>query len=271
MRCSIQITFKKTGDAVGRKRAMRNHVSKYILVLCLSVSSLLIYASPTFAKTESIQLPVPGQGVKKGLLASPSGDEKYPAIVFMHGGAIRDKGVSTSSLNSRLSNFVSLGFIVLAPLRNTKKGCCNGDDAIMEGIATANQSSEYLASLPNVDKSRICLVGFSEGALISMWVMSEPNNFSSAVIMSPSNQCGMKRAGSKNYCGTKLIESGKVQKVTKNVIVTLGDKDRKPHQKTANGFSKLLGTKTEMMKGNHKSFLKPRKDINAVVLEHCLK
>ena len=160
---------------------------------------------------------------------------------------------------------------MLAPLRNTKKGCCNGDDAIMEGIATANQSSEYLASLPNVDKSKICLVGFSEGALISMWVMSEPNNFSSAVIMSPSNQCGMKRAGSKNYCGTKLIESGKVQKVTKNVIVTLGDKDRKPHQKTANGFSKLLGTKTEMMIGNHKSFLKPRKDINAVVLEHCLK
>ena len=50
--------------------------------------------------------------------------------VFMHGGAIRDKGVSTSSLNSRLSNFVSLGFIVLAPVRNTKKGCCNGDDAI---------------------------------------------------------------------------------------------------------------------------------------------
>jgi len=132
---------------VGRKRAMRNHVSKYILVLCLSVSSLLIYASPIFAKTESIQLPVPGQGVKKGLLASPSGDEKYPAIVFMHGGAIRDKGVSTSSLNSRLSNFVSLGFIVLAPVRNTKKGCCNGDDAIMEGIATANQSSDFRQQL----------------------------------------------------------------------------------------------------------------------------
>ena len=244
---------------------------QYILFLCLPVCSLLIYASPTFAKTESIQLPVPGQGVKKALLASPSGDEKYPAIVFMHGGAIRDKGVSTSSLNSRLSSFVSLGFVVLAPVRNTKGGCCNGDEAIMEGIATANHSSDYLASLPSVDKTKICLVGFSEGALISMWVLTESNNFSSAVIMSPSNQCGMKRAGSKNYCGTKLIESGKIQKVTKNVIVTLGDKDRKPHKKTANGFSELLGTKTEMMRGNHKSFLKPRKDINAVVLEHCLK
>jgi len=259
------------GNDFWRECAMRNSVPKHILFLCLSVFSLLIYTFPTFAKTESIQLPVPGQGVKKALLASLIGDDKYPAIVFMHGGAIRDKGVSTSSLNSRLSNFASLGFIVLAPVRDTKKGCCNGDEAIMEGIATANQSSEYLASLPNVDKSRICLVGFSEGALISMWVMSEPNNFSSAVIMSPSNQCGMKRAGSKNYCGAKLIESGKVQKVTKNVIVTLGDEDRKPHQKTANGFSKLLGTKTEIMKGNHKSFLKPRKDISAVVLEHCLK
>jgi len=85
----------------------------------------------------------------------------------------------------------------------------------MEGIAIAKSSSQYLKSLHNVEKNKICLIGFSEGALISMWAMTQPNDFSSAIIMSPSNQCGMKRAGSKNYCGNKLINSGKVEQVKK--------------------------------------------------------
>jgi dienelactone hydrolase len=247
---------------------MDSFFAKNIFLLFLPVFFLSL---PAYANVHSVQISVSGHGVKEALVASPTDDKKYPAIVFMHGGAIRDKGVPVSTLNKRLLNFSSLGFFVLAPVRTTKEGCCNGDDAIKEGIAIAKSSSEYLRSLPNVEKSKICLIGFSEGALISMWVMTEPNNFSSAVIMSPPNQCGMKRAGSKTQCGRHLINNGKVEKVTKNIIVTLGDKERKGHVKTAYGLSKKLGQKPVIMKGDHKSFLNPRKDVDSLILEQCLK
>ena len=189
------------------------------LLLLLSIFFLSFI---TYADSNLIKITVPGHGIKNAIFSLPVGDKKYPAIVFMHGGSIRDKGVPVSSLNKRISSFTSLGFIVLAPVRSTKKGCCNGDDVIMEGIAIAKSSLQYLKSLHNVKKNKICLIGFSEGALISMWAMTQPNDFSSAIIMSPSNQCGMKRAGSKNYCGNKLINSGKVEQVKKISLLLLG-------------------------------------------------
>ena len=233
----------------------------------------MFFFLPLFsANTETIEISVPSYGLRKAILIKPpSGKKKHPAIVFMHGGALRDKARPISTLNPRLSSFSKLGFIVLAPVRTTKKGCCNGDEVVKEGIAIANSASEYLLSMKNVKKEKVCLVGFSEGALISTWVMTQPNNFSSAVIMSPSNQCGMKRAGSKNYCGKHLIKSGKVQKIEKSIIVTLGSNERRAHVKTASRLSRKMKRETLILNGNHRSFLKPRKDVNLIIMEQCLK
>tara|TARA_B100001123_G_C15173393_1_gene972350 strand:- start:178 stop:483 length:306 start_codon:yes stop_codon:yes gene_type:complete len=98
------------------------------------------------------------------------------------------------------------------------------------------------------------LVGFSEGILISMWVMTEPNDYSAALIMSPSNQCGMRRAGSKNYCGNQLIQSGKIQNIKKKISFTLGDTESRSHNKTSKGFAEQLSQDVKILRGDHKSF-----------------
>jgi len=88
------------------------------LLLLLSIFFLSFI---TYADSNLIKITVPGHGIKNAIFSPPVGDKKYPAIVFMHGGSIRDKGVPVSSLNKRISSFTSLGFIVLAPVRSTKK------------------------------------------------------------------------------------------------------------------------------------------------------
>lgn len=155
----------------------------------VSFCLLALFLLPTtvFGEIQSIQLPMQDSDSKKAFFVSPSGNGKFPAIVYMHGGVAREKS-DPSFFKEKILDYSSMGFVVLAPLRNTVEGCCNGDDAIKEGIQVARESAKYLKSLPNVREEKICLVGFSEGALISMWVMTEPNDFSKAVIMSASTQ-----------------------------------------------------------------------------------
>ena len=231
---------------------------------------LLISLLPTTAFGEIKKIPIPalGKNAKKALFVSPNKSGKYPGIVYMHGGKAREFGNSTF-FEDKISDWASMGFIVLAPLRNTGEGCCNGDDAIKEGIHIAKEAAKYLRSLPNVYREKICLVGFSEGALISMWVMTEANDYSTAIIKSASTQCGMERAGAKKYCAKSLVKSGKLQQITKKIVVTYGTLDRGAHVKTAKKFAEKLSVKVNVLDGNHVSFLKPRKDINLIIRNNC--
>lgn len=240
---------------------LKRRLCTYVIFICL----LPLLA---FGEVVKMELPVSETGTKKAFLVSPKNKGKSPAIVYMHGGIAREKK-DYSFFKDKILDYASLGFVVLAPLRNTKKGCCNGDQAIEEGIVIALESAKYLRSLPNVDEKKICLVGFSEGALISMWVMTEPNNFSKAIIMSASSQCKMERAGSKNYCSRQLIKSGKLKTVKNEIILTLGSGDKMGHVKTMNKFGEKLSTKVITLDGKHKSFLKPRKDVNSILKNTC--
>tara|TARA_E500000331_G_scaffold103690_1_gene100504 strand:- start:338 stop:1060 length:723 start_codon:yes stop_codon:yes gene_type:complete len=232
------------------------------------VALILLLPTPVFGEGKIIELSVPDDNQKKSLLVSKSEGAKHPAIVYMHGGIAREES-NFGYFEDKVLDFAAQGFVILAPLRNTPPGCCNGDDAIKEGIRVANSAAKYLKSLPNVSRDKICLVGFSEGALISAWAMTEPNDFSSAIIMSSSNQCGMQRAGAENYCGKHLGRSGKLQKVKKQVIITLGNGDKRPHARTAEGFSRKLSTEIKVFDGDHRSFMKPRDDVNALLKKHC--
>ena len=242
-----------------------------ILLLALLVPTL------TLGDTQKIEISLPGERPKDALFSSPGENKKYPAIVYMHGGAVRERGNPVYKqngdflfdINDKVLDFSSMGFVVLAPLRNTVKGCCNGDDAIKEGIAISRASAKYLKSLPNVRQNKICLVGYSEGALISMWVMTEPSDFSVAIIMSASSQCGMRRAGSENYCAKNLIKSGKLENITKKIILTLGDSEKKAHTRTINGFAKKLKKRINILEGDHRSFSNPRNDVSSIIKNNC--
>ena len=113
------------------------------------------------------------------------------------------------------------------------------------------------------------MIGFSEGALISMWAMAVPNDFTKAIIMSPSNQCRMRRAGSEKFCGRHLIDSGKLEKINKEIIITLGDAERKGTINVAKGFAKKLLKNIVVLDGDHRSFTVPRRDVSRIIRETC--
>ena len=79
----------------------------------------------------------------------------------------------------------------------------------------------------------------------------------------------MERAGSKNYCSRQLVKSGKLKMVKNEIILTLGSGDKMGHVKTMNKFGEQLSTKVITLDGKHKSFLKPRKDVNLILKNTC--
>ena len=98
--------------------------------------------------------------------------------------------------------------------------------------------------------------------------MTRDNNFNKAIVMSPSSQCGDKRAGSANFCGKHLIKSGKLEKISKKIILTLGDNEKSAHIKNIEGISNKLNEKINIFEGDHSSFVYPREDINLLIKEH---
>jgi hypothetical protein len=111
---------------------------------------------------QNVQIPKPGWDFKKVFLIYPSEKGIYPAVVYMPGGAVREKGNPVYRQNGdffdiddKIANYFSMGVVVLAPLRNTVEGCCNGDDAIKEGIRIAKAAAKYLNFLQSVQGKKM--------------------------------------------------------------------------------------------------------------------
>ena len=45
--------------------------------------------------------------------------------------------------------------------------------------------------------------------------------------------------------------------------------DKRGHVKTANNFSEKLSTQVNILNGNHRSFLDPRKDVSSIIMDNC--
>jgi dienelactone hydrolase len=93
-------------------------------------------------------------------------DRKYPLIIFMHGCA----GPIGPSRNL-VTNFRSLGYAVVAPdsfVRLGRKANCAGGGGKRQILSLRVSEIDYalqqIATLEWVDRSRLVLAGFSEGA-----------------------------------------------------------------------------------------------------------
>ena len=102
----------------------------------------------------------------RGLLAKPSGDGPFPAVVLLHGcGGLR----SRSNVIEDWTNFLtSLGYVTLWVDSLGPRGlntCVNIAGDWRELSRDAYGALDYLASLPFVNKERIGVMGFSMGGL----------------------------------------------------------------------------------------------------------
>lgn len=206
--------------------------------------------------------------------------ELKPGIVYMHGAVIRENperaGRVGYDIDAIVQSFEKLGYVTVAPIRTTPEGMDNGDEAIKEGIELTRKAAKELRSRSDVDPNRICLVGFSEGALISMWALALHDDYNSAVIMSSGAKCGIRknRGTSKTMCSRHLIRSGTIHKITEPLHFTVGKNEHngrpaRQSQRPSIRFSEETDSTLTWLDGDHIDFIYPRADINKIVSKQC--
>ncbi|MBS4200093.1 S9 family peptidase [Bacillus sp. FJAT-49732] len=106
------------------------------------------------------------QGLKvKGLLAEPIQEGKYEGFLYLRGG-IKNVGMVRAA---RIAQFASEGFVVFAPFYRGNRGGEGNEDFAGEDRNDAFSAFELIKSLPNVEKNRVHIFGFSRGGVMALF------------------------------------------------------------------------------------------------------
>lgn len=204
------------------------HVKPTVFAISLGLT-VAILSTTVFAAGEAVELP--GKGVVlTGLLYSPSqlpagsvASKKLPAIVLLHGcsGLLDKAGKPVASYVFWAEHFQRLGYVTLLldsfTPRGTKEICTQKSRTInpdKERSDDAHAALAWLAGRPNIDASRIHLLGWSNGAMTVLHAIGPKAakaeaayKFRSAVAFYPGCAAVLKEAGYRNQVPL-LIQSG---------------------------------------------------------------
>ena len=127
--------------------------------------------------TREVTLEVEGLKIV-GRLYLPAGEMPYPTVCVCHGipaaiPAPGDRGYSFLAEQICHHGFAALIF----NFRGT--GASGGNLDILGWTRDLKAVIDYLCALPEVDRSRLCLLGFSGGAAVSIYVASQDTRVSS--------------------------------------------------------------------------------------------
>lgn len=127
-----------------------------------------------------------GAGREKGeaLVCRPEGSPPFPAVVFNHGLIVdlegyegaRKRGYMLDEICQALAND---GFLAFIPIR--KSGVVNLPGHARE----ASSAIDYVKTRSDVDASRVALMGFSRGALLTLMAGVERQDLRALVILAP--------------------------------------------------------------------------------------
>lgn len=156
------------------------------------------------------------------MLLKPEGSGPFPALVLGHQCA----GLVFNRNNPKAANWsmlawaresVGRGYVVLLidflDQRGGQSVCQMPQGGVTFGRATKDflQAAEYLKSLPYVDRNRLAMAGFSQGALIAFFLNSRAtreafklDGYRAYVSFYP--LCGYARNGPGNYAGNIVQE-----------------------------------------------------------------
>ena len=130
-------------------------------------------------RTREVTLEVDGLKIA-GRLYLPAGETPYPTVCVCHGIPARIPDPSDRGYPLLAEQICRHGFVVfIFNFRGT--GASGGNLDILGWTRDLKAMIDYLVSLPEVDKSRFCLLGFSGGAAVSIYVASQDRRVSSVV------------------------------------------------------------------------------------------
>jgi carboxymethylenebutenolidase len=156
----------------------------------------------------------PGVAVTlQGYLAGPSGPQTYPGILLMH-----DTDGLTEHTRDVARRLAKVGYVALAPdLLSRSGGTAKAASQVAEVMARiplpqlvqdANTSVRFLGAHPLVSKSRLGLMAFGIGGVLSWYLMSQNSDLKASVVY---------------YAGVPRV--GLVPAITAAVLAVFGDGD----------------------------------------------
>jgi len=129
--------------------------------------------------TREITLEVDGLNIA-GRLYLPAGKMPYPTVCVCHGIPARIPEPGERGYALLAEQICSHSFAVLIfNFRGT--GASGGNLDILGWTRDLKAAIDYLVTLPEVDKSRLALLGFSGGAAVSVYVAAQDERVSSVV------------------------------------------------------------------------------------------
>ncbi len=129
--------------------------------------------------TKPVALEVDGLNIV-GQLYLPAGDMPYPTVCVCHGIPAGIPDPSDRGYPLLAEQICRQGFAVLIfNFRGT--GASGGNLDILGWTRDLRAVIDYLCALPEVDRSRLYLLGFSAGAAVSVYVAAQDSRVSSVV------------------------------------------------------------------------------------------
>jgi dienelactone hydrolase len=122
----------------------------------------------------------------EALLCRPEGKGPFPAVVHNHGVGVDTVGYQKAlrrgyNLPAICKELAAAGFLTFVPIRQGGPGLRN----LPPHKAQVLEAIDYVKHLPDVDPSRIALIGNSRGALLTLMVGVEEPDLKALVIMAP--------------------------------------------------------------------------------------
>jgi dienelactone hydrolase len=247
---------------------------KFFMALALVISFLSHSAQ---AKTSWVSFQVGGDTVK-ALIALPQGDGPHPAVIYNHGGVVREKGYGSATSHGYdvigyLEAIAEAGYIGFAPIREHLTSV-DYEAAVTGGVQTVKAAIGFLQNHGKVDPLRIGAIGFSEGGLVTLWSAIEGANLKAVVLMSPAT---IRDAGKRQL--KSAAKGSNLQRLKMPVLLTVGSDDNRSIRKVTErrlipnmeGLGIPFVHKSDYP-GNHKWFWQVQKshfsDVSAFLAEH---
>lgn len=164
---------------------------------------------------------------RRALVCAPQGAGPFAAVVFNHGSIVDGWGWPGANqrgyrLDKICEMFAAENYFVFAPIRENSprgKGFMSYEDDYREIVL---QAIAHVKTLPEVDRTRVALAGFSMGGLVSFKVALETPELQAVALLAPAFGRGMlavaaKKIGTLNAPLLVMMEESDAQPIQQGV------------------------------------------------------
>jgi len=136
---------------------------------------------------------------RDGLLCHPKGSPPFPAVVYSHGIIVDSRGYAEAvrrgyDLRGICESLAKDGFLAFVPIRSRDPSLGVGrtpKEAYSRLRKELSKVLDYVKALPDVNPSRIALMGHSMGGLLTLLLGTERKDLKALIVSAPAPHPGV--------------------------------------------------------------------------------